>query len=241
MRRRRGFTLIELLVVIAIIAILAAMLFPIFATAKERARQVKCLNNLKQLFGALRQYMDDSDGRVPPISLYNFPAPTPNWCGTIGTFGITRVETGSLWPYVHNKDVYLCPTDVAREAKGLNTGLVPSIEQRKAYPLSYSMNGELNKRPKGGGPYECLKLDSYAARKLSKILFLIHESRNTINDGLYLWRGNNLDTPDKVHYDGTTASYCDGHVRWVSNNELVKVQATGQYTYRSEWDPDPTR
>ncbi len=63
--RKRGFTLIELLVVIAIIAILAAILFPVFANAKERARQAKCLNNLKQLTVAFQAYVDDNNGYTP--------------------------------------------------------------------------------------------------------------------------------------------------------------------------------
>ncbi|HOK55012.1 MAG TPA: prepilin-type N-terminal cleavage/methylation domain-containing protein, partial [Armatimonadota bacterium] len=60
--RQSGFTLIELLVVIAIIAILASILFPVYASAKERARQVKCLSNLRQLATAIRLYADDNDG-----------------------------------------------------------------------------------------------------------------------------------------------------------------------------------
>ncbi|HEY3266155.1 MAG TPA: prepilin-type N-terminal cleavage/methylation domain-containing protein [Armatimonadota bacterium] len=64
-RRRRGFTLIELLVVIAIIAILAAILFPVFAKARERAKSTTCLNNLKQLGIAMRMYADDNDGGYP--------------------------------------------------------------------------------------------------------------------------------------------------------------------------------
>jgi prepilin-type N-terminal cleavage/methylation domain-containing protein len=62
---RRGFTLIELLVVIAIIAILAAILFPVFAKAREKARQASCLSNLKQIGVALMSYLQDYDERLP--------------------------------------------------------------------------------------------------------------------------------------------------------------------------------
>src|SRR5512136_1337050 len=66
MRRRSGFTLIELLVVIAIIAILAAILFPVFARAREKARQAQCQNNLKQVGTAMAMYMNDNGDRFPP-------------------------------------------------------------------------------------------------------------------------------------------------------------------------------
>lgn len=232
---RKGFTLIELLVVIAIIAILAALLFPVAVGARERGRQAKCISNLKQLGTALQQYMDDNSGRVPPISLYNFPAPTPNWCGTQATFGKTRVEKGSLWPYTRSAGIFICPSDVGREAKGLSG--VAALDQRKAYPLSYSMNGELNKRLPQGGPYECLKLETCTPRRIAKLLLLIHESRDTINDGLYLWRNNSLDVPDKVHYDGTNVSFCDGHARWMSNIELMRIETKTPW----DWDPIPSR
>jgi prepilin-type N-terminal cleavage/methylation domain-containing protein/prepilin-type processing-associated H-X9-DG protein len=65
--KKRGFTLIELLVVIAIIAILAAILFPVFAKAREKARQAACLSNVKQLGLAMMMYVDDNDSTYPPI------------------------------------------------------------------------------------------------------------------------------------------------------------------------------
>ncbi|MBC8142949.1 MAG: prepilin-type N-terminal cleavage/methylation domain-containing protein [Armatimonadetes bacterium] len=65
-RERQAFTLIELLVVIAIIAILAAILFPVFATAREKARQTACLSNMKQMGTALQMYAQDADGGMPP-------------------------------------------------------------------------------------------------------------------------------------------------------------------------------
>ena len=67
---KKGFTLIELLVVIAIIAILAAILFPVFAQAREKARQTSCLSNMKQLGTATQLYMDDYDETFPPAKLY---------------------------------------------------------------------------------------------------------------------------------------------------------------------------
>ena len=85
-RNARGFTLIELLVVIAIIAILAAILFPVFARARENARRTSCLSNLKQIALSSLQYIQDYDGRYPHV-FYDtdhngnpdVPAPGPEW------------------------------------------------------------------------------------------------------------------------------------------------------------------
>ena len=233
---RSGFTLIELLVVIAIVAILAALLFPVFLTAREHARQTKCMNNLKQLSTSLQQYVYDNNGRVPQLSTYNkVESPTTkNWCGRIKA-GVVVPEAGSLWLYTRNRAIYLCPTDVNRPAKAL----VASIDEqhRRAFPLSYSINGELNKLiPPAKRYYELLKIDS-ALRRPSLVLLFIHESRDTINDGLYLWRGADWDAPDRIHYGGTTVSYCDGHVKWMSNTELIRNEKARP----SDWDPIPSR
>ncbi len=94
--RRRGFTLIELLVVIAIIAILAAILFPVFAKAREKARQTSCLNNAKQLGLALLQYAQDYDEVMVPCYLSN-TSPTVYW-------------VHSVEPYLKNTQITKCPS-----------------------------------------------------------------------------------------------------------------------------------
>src|SRR5690349_22995595 len=93
--KRRGFTLIELLVVIAIIAILAAILFPVFAQAREKARQAACLSNTKQLGNALAMYTQDFDEALP----------MGGWA--VGVNG-SRWHR-DLYPYVKSVEVYVCP------------------------------------------------------------------------------------------------------------------------------------
>jgi pyrophosphatase PpaX len=95
----RAFTLIELLVVIAIIAILAAILFPVFAKARDRARTTACLSNMRQLNLAITSYTEDADGLLPPST--NYAVPDTSNC---------RIWTQSVLPYVRSTDVFTCPT-----------------------------------------------------------------------------------------------------------------------------------
>jgi prepilin-type N-terminal cleavage/methylation domain-containing protein/prepilin-type processing-associated H-X9-DG protein len=103
----RGFTLIELLVVIAIIAILAAILFPVFAQAREKARQTSCLSNTKQMTLACLMYAQDYDETYP---LYTYDYLT-YWVGGRRTAGAPmEKQRGLLWPYVKNSDISRCPS-----------------------------------------------------------------------------------------------------------------------------------
>ncbi len=121
--RTRGFTLIELLVVIAIIAILAAILFPVFAKAREKARQTACLSGEKQLGLALLQYNQDYDERWPS--------------GTQGTMVGSGGQVGVGWaaeiyPYVKSTALYRCPDDSTAGGKNASGAAT--------YPLSYGYN-----------------------------------------------------------------------------------------------------
>jgi prepilin-type N-terminal cleavage/methylation domain-containing protein len=106
----RGFTLIELLVVIAIIAILAAILFPVFARAREAARKTSCASNLRQLGMATTMYVQDNDECFPLH--YTLP---PNdtsgdyWFGSV-TNGVVDKTQGMLYPYTKNSQIQLCPS-----------------------------------------------------------------------------------------------------------------------------------
>jgi hypothetical protein len=93
------------------------------------------------------------------------------------------------------------------------------VDYEHNFPLSYSASVSLTEA----------MLDS--VRRPTRVAMLIHESRKTINDGLYLWKGNDWDRPDEVHYDGTTISYSDGHVRWGRSSALEKECRAGY------WDP----
>lgn len=124
--RKKGFTLIELLVVIAIIAILAAILFPVFARAREQARKSNCQNNLKSCAVALQLYYGDYDGTLPSSAISGATAPSATFSSTLGNVPPRDTDSLTTWPMVlyghmKNKDIIFCPSDSATAADGTTT------------------------------------------------------------------------------------------------------------------------
>jgi len=123
-RSRSGFTLIELLVVIAIIAILAAILFPVFAKAREKARQASCASNEKQLGIALLSYTQDYDEKFPPVAGI---ATASDGTLEVASWGVSTVNTsvtpnvttpGLTQSYIKNNQLFLCPSAAVRPGAG---------------------------------------------------------------------------------------------------------------------------
>lgn len=121
MKRRggKGFTLIELLVVIAVIAILAALLLPAIQSAKERAIKLNCWNNLEQINRAANTYTTQYEGWLVGAQAIT------RHCGSFG-FNNEPVETGLLWRFYENKDLFICPRDK---------------RDPKTFKWSYDLNG----------------------------------------------------------------------------------------------------
>lgn len=227
MQRRKGFTLIELLVVIAIIAILAAILFPVFTNAKKAGQKASCANGIKQLSGAFQIYADDNGNTVPP-NYTTCNRPYPN--------GEANHQNAWLWmhylyPYVKNVKVYNCPA-----SRGIFKGGYFWEDPKSGLYMgaSYAYNRWL-------GRY----LPPFDSERVS----FGQISRTTVTPLLadcfyYLMGPKSVDglgndyPPTARHNEMAVMSFVDGHAQtvkredWITDNERISSDPVWR-----KWDP----
>ena len=205
---RRGFTLIELLVVIAIIAILAAILFPVFARAREKARQASCLSNIKQLMIAHSAYMADYDG-------YTCPSVLVNWSPWLWWYA-------SLKPYIKSDGIVVCPS---APQKGAGTPEPGSIGYGWNYWwLTVAPPG----RPRG---YSWQVSPFYTAHDAQiqnpADTLVLGDSTQTSDYTIYPHPLGTGYCPDFRHNDGANFGFIDGHAKWLGPADALDA---------SHWD-----
>lgn len=224
---RKGFTLIELLVVIAIIAILAAILFPVFSSAKEKARQVSCLNNQKQIGSACTQYLQDNNDAYPPALLafdINTFQNSPAWQYNKGMPGArfyshNGVKRGyfvcwmdAIYRYVKNTDVFVCPSS-KRVRTTPSYAYNTTISGVDACYIDYGLKE----------PRPILPLKTSNIRKTS-ILFMFWDyaepnGLGIVADGYIVTKNIKLPGYDymRPHQSGINVVHADGHSKWYSS------------------------
>ena len=197
--RRKAFTLIELLVVIAIIAILAAILFPVFAKAREKARQSSCASNLKQFGIGTMAYIQDYD------ELYYGNNNSPVTFGLPD--GVSTANPNMLWvyqiyPYIKNAQMYNCPSSGVKWPTNIYSS-----------SLSYGFNDTYLNRV----ALASLQCPSETLSIVDCGYYLADWDTNAADNHKY---------PNIVHNDGANLVFCDGHVKWAKGSALGYYDTT---------------
>jgi len=241
---RRGFTLIELLVVIAVIAILAAILFPVFAQAREKARQTSCLSNVKQMAAAIMMYIQDNDEVFPPVLGVG---PKDVWIYEASW--MKRIE-----PYCKNVNIFFCPSSTYRDTnwqsgKGdilFNYSMAPTVRSTAAGAEYTNLSGAWGTAMwEGlGGYYGPGRVGFYSRPAASHSLAEVARPAETvvINDhNSFDWgltwsnfyypeprhvREKDIVLPngDKYPSGWMNAVFCDGHAKALKHEKLLEIR-----------------
>jgi prepilin-type N-terminal cleavage/methylation domain-containing protein/prepilin-type processing-associated H-X9-DG protein len=250
-RRRRfepGFTLIELLVVIAIIAILAAILFPVFAGVREKARQASCLNNLKQLGTATNMYVQDYDETYPA---YAFDEKV-EWGGGPwpAHFSSASRWVPQLMPYVKNAKVFACPSDtnVTRNMNGSAGDYSTPFQVSYGPNTMFTTPGGPNHDGQLGGPLDgitlagvnqpaekyfladCASAYGFDLPYIAQVRYPNYDqslAQNGWDEAQFISRGKVVRPGDETaassvtrHAEGNNIMFADGHVKWLRYNQI---------------------
>jgi prepilin-type N-terminal cleavage/methylation domain-containing protein/prepilin-type processing-associated H-X9-DG protein len=240
-RHRRGFTLIELLVVIAIIAILAAILFPVFAQVREKARQAGCVSNLKQIGLAAMMYVQDYDetypaGSIPPGAPANtvptassmfYPGTTTTW-DTMQTNDGMRQKSRSvaflLQPYIKNEGVFRDPSDpVGQQFCGSGNCNPALIRATYWWNFNISTGKNWPTAPSGTNP---------AAPNVPYTLAAIQRPAN-----LQMCQDNNILVHSAVGSNRWNICFADGHAKFTKSVDGPLPQARKPWFYNNQYPP----
>ena len=237
-RRQRGFTLIELLVVIAIIAILAALLLPALSRAKGKALQISCLSNLKQLQLCWQMYADDSNGVLPlnPKNSGGNAWIQGDVSKPLEATNVALLQSGLLFPYNKNTDIYRCPADNLPDKRS-----TPAILFRIR---SYAMNCYMSGEDVGSNHYTLngyhvnFKLGDITKPKPPDAFVFTEEAEFSIDDGHFGFTPSGLPGQGPINvwlnvpglwHRGANFSFADGHAsfhKWMDSSTLAITYTT---------------
>ncbi len=243
MKKTAGFTLIELLVVIAIIAILAAILFPVFAQAREKARQTSCLSNTVQMGLALNMYVQDYDEHVclnNDGNWYQYPAGSGNY--------YIHTWMSLLEPYIKNYALWVCPS--ASASSGLYAGYDYSPESPwTSGPLigsiqaAYTLNNYYNYNSTYGAIFQSNPISIAAIEAPSGLMFCADGGQSPLTAWdpeqiVTQYAGMAINTASNPHFayaigqysqgalygrhnEGLNNVFFDGHAKWMRLSQLL--------------------